>query len=156
MNRIIRLIASILLCQMAGIVGSLFTMPSIPTWYASLAKPWFSPPNWLFGPVWITLYLLMGIALYLAWNKGLEKKGAKRALSVFGIQLFLNALWSFLFFGLLSPLLGLIGIVILWIAILASIILFWGIDRRAGIILIPYIVWVTIATLLNLYILLLN
>jgi benzodiazapine receptor len=141
---------------MAGIVGSVFTMPSIPTWYASLAKPWFSPPNWLFGPVWITLYLLMGISLYLVWNRGLEARGVRKALSVFGIQLALNALWSFLFFGLLSPILGLIGILVLWAAILATIILFWQIDRRAGIILIPYIIWVTIATLLNLYILLLN
>jgi benzodiazapine receptor len=156
MNRIARLVISILVCQMAGLIGSIFTMPSIPTWYASLAKPWFSPPNWLFGPVWITLYLLMGISLYLVWDRGLEKRGVKKALSVFGIQLVLNALWSFLFFGLLSPILGLVCIVMLWFAILASIILFYRIDRRAGIILLPYIIWVTIATLLNLYIWLLN
>ena len=102
-NKIIKFILSIALCQGAGLIGSLFTTPSIPTWYASLQKPSFAPPNWLFGPVWITLFTLMGISFYLVWNKSLKNKLVKKGLFVFGIQLMLNTLWSFLFFGLRSP-----------------------------------------------------
>lgn len=154
MNKWIRPVITILICQMAGIIGSVFTMPSIPTWYASLNKPWFSPPNWLFGPVWITLFTLMGISLYLIWNKGL--KNVKIPLIIFGVQLILNTIWSFLFFGLKSPFIAFIEIIILWISIALTIISFYRVSKKAGLILLPYIIWVSIATALNYYIWILN
>ena len=149
-----RLLVSIFACQLAGILGSIATYPNIPTWYASLNKPWFTPPNWVFGPVWITLFTLMGISLYLVWDKGAGKN--RTALAVFGAQLALNALWSFLFFGLRNPLLGLIEIIPLWIAIAASVALFYRISRPAGFVLLPYLAWVTLASMLNYYVWLLN
>ena len=102
MNKALRVIVSILACQFAGLIGSMFTMNAIPTWYAALNKPSFTPPNWLFAPAWTTLYLLMGIAAFLVWNKGLEKPGVKRSLAAFLVQLVLNTLWSILFFGMKS------------------------------------------------------
>ena len=109
---------SIIICQIAGIVGSFFTSPSIPTWYAALEKPSFNPPNWVFSPVWITLFILMGISLYLIWSKGIKTKYVKMALTLFGIQLMLNILWSIIFFGLKSPFYAFIEIAILWVAII--------------------------------------
>jgi len=155
-DKIIKLILSIVLCQAAGIIGSLFTTPSIPTWYASLQKPWFAPPNWLFGPVWITLFTLMGISFYLVWNKGLKNKLVKKGLVIFGIQLLLNILWSFFFFGLNSPSYGLIEIIILWIAIGLTIFKFFKISKNAALLLLPYIAWVSVAAILNYYIWILN
>jgi tryptophan-rich sensory protein len=151
-----KLIASIVICQAAGSIGSIFTAPSIPTWYASLVKPLWTPPNWLFAPVWITLFLLMGIALYIVWDKGLEKKETRIAVSVFGVQLVLNALWSIIFFGLQMPFYAFIEIIILWIAILVTIIKFYQISRPAAAVLLPYIIWVTIASALNYYVWILN
>ena len=148
-NNILIFIASIVICQMAGIIGSIFTTPAIPTWYANINKPTFRPPNWVFAPVWTTLFLLMGIALFLIWRKGLDKKENRIAFSVFIIQLILNTLWSILFFGLESPFAAFIEIIFLWVAILASIILFFRISRLAGALLIPYILWVTFASILN-------
>jgi tryptophan-rich sensory protein len=133
-----------------------FTTPAITTWYATLVKPNFVPPNWVFGAVWTLLYLLMGIALYLVWEKGFEKKEVREAIAVFGIQLFLNLLWSVLFFGLQSPLYGLIEIVILWVVILANIILFYRISRPAGLLLVPYLFWTSFAAVLNYSIWILN
>lgn len=152
----VKLVVSIVLCELIGSIGSIFTAPSIPNWYASLTKPWFTPPNWVFAPVWITLFLLMGIALYLVWNKGLEKKEVKLAVSVFGVQFILNVLWSLLFFGLQSPFYAFIEIIILWIVILVTIIKFYQISRPAAVILLPYIIWVTIAASLNYYVWILN
>jgi benzodiazapine receptor len=149
-----KLIGSILLCQLAGVLGSIFTTPAIAGWYVMLQKPWFTPPNYLFGPVWISLYTLMGTALYLVWQKGLTKD--RLAMGIFAVQLGLNALWSFLFFGLRSPLLGLAGIIPLWIFIALNIWAFWRIDRRAGYLLVPYICWVSIATALNYFVFVLN
>ncbi|KPL05051.1 MAG: TspO protein [candidate division Zixibacteria bacterium SM1_73] len=146
---ILKLVISIVVCQLAGVIGSIFTTPAIATWYATLKKPSFTPPNWLFSPVWITLFVLMGIAAFLVWNKGLHDKGVKIALSVFIVQLILNALWSVMFFGLKSPLAGLIDIVVLWIAILLTISYFFKVSNMAGILLIPYILWVTFAAVLN-------
>jgi benzodiazapine receptor len=151
-----KLIISIIICQVIGGIGSIFTYPSISTWYASLVKPWFTPPNWVFAPVWITLFLLMGIALYLVWDKSLGKKDVRLAASVFGVQLVLNALWSLLFFGLQSPFYAFIEIIIFWIAVLVTIIKFYQISRPAAVILLPYIIWVTIAASLNYYIWILN
>ena len=151
-----RLILSIVLVEIIGSLGTIATSPSIPGWYASLNKPFFTPPNWLFGPVWTTLFLLMGIALYLVWQEGLRKSNARLAVYAFSFQIALNVLWSFLFFGLRSPILGLVEIVILWIAILYTIIRFYRVSKPAAWLLIPYLAWVTIATFLNLGVLLLN
>lgn len=151
-----RLIASILICQAAGAVGSIFTISAVSTWYLSIQKPSFTPPNWLFGPVWTALYLLMGVSLYLLWSKGLQNTGVRTALVVFGSQLALNILWSYLFFGLHLLFLGLVEIVILWVAIALTILTSYRVSRNAGILLIPYIGWVSIAALLNYYVWILN
>ncbi|NIM02812.1 tryptophan-rich sensory protein [bacterium] len=151
-----RLIVSILVCQLAGVVGSAFTRPAISSWYATLRKPTFTPPNWLFGPVWISLFLLMGISAYLIWSKGLQNRKVIIALSIFGIQLVLNMLWSFLFFKLQSPVYAFIEILILWFAILFTIIYFFKISRAASFLLFPYIFWVSFAVILNSYIWKLN
>ncbi|HEX7627990.1 MAG TPA: TspO/MBR family protein, partial [Candidatus Methanoperedens sp.] len=113
----IKLTVSITFCLFAGFLGSFFTTPAIPTWYATLTKPTFAPPDWLFFPVWTTLFVIMGISLYLVWRKGLEDQQVKNALVIFAVQLILNVLWSAAFFGLRSPLSGLIEISILWISI---------------------------------------
>jgi tryptophan-rich sensory protein len=144
-----KLIVSILICQFAGVFGSLFTYPEITTWYASLNKPAFTPPNWLFGPAWTILFTLMGVSLYLVWRKDAEAAVKRKALYVFALQLGLNALWSFLFFGLHSPLFGLAGILLMLASILATILLFYRIDRKAAYVLLPYICWVSFAALLN-------
>ncbi|WP_321420587.1 TspO/MBR family protein [uncultured Methanomethylovorans sp.] len=150
------LLISILLCQFTGLLGALFTTPAIPTWYATLMKPSFVPPSWTFSVVWTLLYMLMSIALYLVWEKGLEKADVKKAMGVFGIQLFLNFMWSVLFFGLRSPLYGLDGIVVLWVAILVNIWLFYRISKPAALLLVPYILWASFAAVLNYSIWVLN
>lgn len=144
-----KLIISIAICQSAGIIGSIFTISAIPTWYSFLNKPSFSPPNWIFGPVWTLLYTLMGISLYLIWQKGIEKKEVKRAINFFGIHLVVNALWSIIFFGLRNPLMGLVFIIILWALIIVVIDRFQRIDKRAAVLLLPYFAWVSFATVLN-------
>ncbi len=148
-SMILRLVISILVCQLAGFVGSIFTRTSVSTWYAALNKPSFNPPNGIFSPVWITLYVLMGIAAFLVWNQGLEKREVKAALIIFGVQLVLNALWSAAFFGLQSPFAGLIVIVALWIFILLTILYFFRLSSPAGVLLLPYIGWVSFAAVLN-------
>jgi benzodiazapine receptor len=149
LSEILLLFSSIIICQLAGFVGSLFTTPSIPRWYAGINKPPFNPPNWVFAPVWTTLFLLMGISLYLVWRTGLNDKNVKIGVAVFLFQLILNVLWSLLFFGHQSPFAAFIEIIFLWIAILASIILFFRISWVAGTLLIPYILWVSFASVLN-------
>jgi tryptophan-rich sensory protein len=151
-TKILKLVVSILVCQGAGIVGAFFTSPAIPTWYATLEKPSFNPPNWLFAPVWTILFLLMGVSLYLIWSKGLENKKAKTAIFIFVLQLILNILWSILFFGLQSPLYAFGGIIILWLAILLTIVSFYKISKTAGLLLLPYIFWVSFAAILNFFI----
>ena len=155
-GKIIRLVSSVLICLAAAAMGSVFTTPSIPTWYALIQKPAFNPPNWVFGPVWTALFILMGISAYLVWEKGLKERKVKVALSVFGVQLVLNILWSALFFGLQSPFYAFIEIIILWIAIVLTIIKFYPVSRNAGLLLIPYIAWVSFAAFLNLSVWLLN
>lgn len=159
-----RLAVCLAVPQLAGIVGAFFTAPAIPTWYAALQKPSFSPPNWLFGPVWILLYLMMGVAAYLVWSKasggwgtltGRNKK-AKSALIIFCAHLFFNAIWSVIFFGMRNPGLALVDIVAIWIFIVILIIKFWKIDRRAAWLLIPYFLWVSFASILNYFIWILN
>ena len=151
-----KLIICIVACLGAGVIGSVFTRSAIPTWYATLEKPAFTPPNWLFAPVWTLLYILMGIAAFLVWRKGLENRQVRIALIVFLIQLVLNALWSVVFFGLESPLYGLVVISILWVAILVTIIKFFKISRVASVLMWPYLLWVTFAAVLNSSIWLLN
>jgi len=153
---IIRLVVSIAICEGAGVLGSLFTTPSVPTWLASLNKPSFNPPNWIFGPVWTFLFFLMGVALYIVWSRGLATRGVKTALLIFGIQLFLNILWSVLFFGLHLPFAAFIEIIFLWLAILASIVTFYRVSATASLLLIPYILWVSFASVLNFYLWRLN
>jgi len=143
------LIASVIVCNLAGVIGSLFTVSSIPTWYASLNRPWFSPPNWVFGPVWITLYTLMGISLYLVWSKKDSAKVERNVFIAFFTQLILNALWSIVFFGLHSIAGAFIVIILLWLLITATILLFWRHSKTASILMIPYIIWVSFATILN-------
>jgi benzodiazapine receptor len=156
LNEIPKLIVSIVFCQCAGLIGSVFTSTAIPSWYVTLNKPFFTPPNWLFAPVWITLYTLMGVAAFLIWRQGFQDRQVQRALSIFGVQLILNALWSAAFFGLQSPLAGLIVIVILWLAIVLTILKFFPISKTAGILIMPYILWVSFAAVLNVAIVLLN
>jgi tryptophan-rich sensory protein len=156
MHRILRLVVCIVLCEGAGLLGAVFTMPRIRDWYQTLKKPSFSPPDWLFGPAWTVLYLLMGIALFLIWNRGLGHGAVRLAVIVFAVQLVLNVLWSIVFFGLKLPLAGLIEIVLLWIAILLTIIYSMAVSRPAGILLVPYILWVSFATALNAAIVFLN
>lgn len=152
---ILKLFIAIFICQMAGFIGAIFTTSSIPTWYATLNKPFFSPPNSVFGPVWTALFTLMGIALYIVWQKKTKLKKI-HALQIFTIQLILNTLWSILFFGFQSPALAFIEILFLWAFIALSIKTFYKISKTAGYLLVPYILWVSFATLLNLSIVLLN
>lgn len=150
MNTFLKLASSIALSLCAGIIGSIFTTPGVKTWYPTLVTPSFKPPNWIFAPVWTTLYILMGIALYLVWSARVEAPGVKnRAIIVFFVQLALNALWSIVFFGAHSLIGGLIVIISLWAFILWNIILFYGINKTAGLLLTPYILWVSFATALN-------
>jgi benzodiazapine receptor len=146
---IIKLIISIVACEGAGGIGAIFTTPAIPTWYAGLKKPTFTPPNSVFGPIWITLYLLMGVAVFLVWREGLGQEGVTIAFVIFWHQLVLNILWSVIFFGLKSLFGGMVIILLLWIAILINIITFFGVSPLAGWLLIPYIIWVSIAANLN-------
>jgi tryptophan-rich sensory protein len=140
----------------AGGIGSFFTSPSIPTWYASLARPDLAPPNWIFAPVWTTLFILMGIAVGLVWSVGTEKKEVKMALGLFGLQLVLNSLWSIIFFGLQSPGWAFVEILVLWTAIAITIASFYKIYRPAAWLLLPYIAWVSFAAYLNYSIWMLN
>lgn len=151
-----RLIISLTLPQLAGIVGSFFTTSAIPTWYATLQRPSFSPPNWLFGPVWVTLYILMGISIYLIWQKIEQNKTARGAMWLFWIHLFFNAIWSIIFFGLQNPGLAFINIIIIWLLIIALMVKFWKVNRWATYLLIPYLLWVSFASVLNYFIWYLN
>jgi len=152
----LKLLLSIFICQLAGIVGGFFTAQSIPDWYAFIEKPSFSPPNWIFAPVWMILYTIMGISGFLVWQKGLNNKKVKAALFVFLLQLTLNCLWPIVFFGFRSIGGALVVIALLWLFILWTIIRFLSISRLAAVLLVPYIVWVSFACLLNISLLILN
>ncbi len=148
MRRFIALTISIAIAQAAGLIGSLFTITSIPTWFAALDKPWFSPPNWIFGPVWTLLYTLMGIAAFLIYRQRKHPQ-AKQAMVAYSVQLTLNAAWSIIFFGSHAIGLALVEIIAMWAAIVWTIALFARVDRRAAWILVPYLAWVSFATMLN-------
>ena len=151
-----RLIASILIVFFSGAMGSLATFPEITTWYAALAKPAWTPPNEWFGPIWTTLYILIGIALFLVWRQGWDRRDVRFAIGIFAVQLVLNILWSLVFFGLHSILGGFIIIFLLWIAILANMVAFYVLSKPAGLLFVPYIIWVSIASYLNYSVMLLN
>ena len=153
---IVKIVISILACVAAGGIGSIFTTKSIPEWYVGLRKPRYTPPNWVFGPVWSILYILMGISVFLVWQNGLDTQGVLLAFTIFWIQLTLNTLWSIVFFGLKSKGGGVIIIITLWLLILATIITSFPVSGWAGALLIPYIIWVGLASYLNIGIWLLN
>jgi tryptophan-rich sensory protein len=148
-NNISKLIIAIMISEFAGIIGSVFTTPSIPGWYSGIIKPDLNPPAWVFGPVWTTLFALMGIAAFLVWKKGLDRRDVKIALGIFMGQLVLNTLWSIIFFGFKSPGVAFVEIIFLWLAILATIIAFAKISKPAAWLLVPYILWVSFAAYLN-------
>lgn len=140
----------------AGAIGSVFTARAVPTWYAGLVQPALNPPAWVFGPVWTVLYILMGIAAFWIWRNGWNRKNVRVALGVFGVQLLLNVAWSMIFFGLQRPGWALVSIVILWLAIVWTMVLFYKISRPAAYLLAPYLLWVTFASYLDYSIWMLN
>jgi benzodiazapine receptor len=146
---IIKLLVSLFVPLAAGGIGSIFTMPNIATWYKGLTKPALTPPDWVFGPVWTTLFILMGIALFLVWRRDGAISGVRMAIVVFGVQLALNIIWSVIFFGGRAPLFGLLVILLLWLAIAATIWQFSKVSKTASLLLVPYICWVSFATYLN-------
>lgn len=154
---IVKLIVSILICQLAGALGAIFTFKAIPTWYRKLKKPSFNPPSWIFGPVWTLLYLMMGIsiAIVLSVNSGFFI-AQKFGIMLFWIQLLLNVIWSILFFGLKKPGLAFLEIILLWITIAATIYEFFFVSSLAAWLLVPYLLWVSFASILNFYLWRLN
>lgn len=155
MKKIFRLLFSIALCQAAGLIGSIFTIPQVNIWYKTLAQPSFAPPSWLFGPVWTTLYTLMGIALFLMWNAPRSRQ-RRLALVAFFIQLGLNAIWSPIFFGLHVLTASVVVIVLLLITIIITMMAMYKVRPAATYLFIPYVVWVAFATMLNIAIWRLN
>ncbi len=149
MANLFKLLASLGICFLAGGIGSFFTSQAIPGWYQNINKPFFNPPNWIFGPVWTVLFFMMGISLYSIWRKEAPEKQKRSAVLIFSVQLLFNTLWSAAFFGLKSPLFGLITIIILLALIAINISKFYKISKEAGILLLPYIVWVFFAAFLN-------
>jgi tryptophan-rich sensory protein len=146
---VLKLVASIAIPGVAALLGALVTTPNVRTWYPRVRKPSWSPPNWLFGPVWTLLYLLMGVALYLVWRLGWENPDVRVALILFGAQLALNVLWSVIFFGWHRLGWALLEIAALWVLILLTLIQFYRLQPVAGLLLVPYLLWVTFATILN-------
>lgn len=155
MNKWGRAIFFVAACEIAGMIGSIFTFPEITSWYATLMKPTLNPPSWIFGPVWTLLYALMGIAVFLVWEKHRTTKLKKKrkiiefALWIFVAQLLLNILWSILFFGLHNPALAFLDLVAMWIFIALTMYAFKPINKTSAYLLIPYILWVTFAGYLN-------
>ena len=151
-----KLIISIFIPIYTGFFGGLVTFSTVTTWYAGLNKPFFNPPSWLFGPVWTILYVLMGISLFLVWKKGLNNEAARIAIALFSCQLAVNLFWSFAFFGFMAPVAALVTILLLWLLIIVMIINFYHISKAAALMNIPYLLWVTFATVLNFAIVILN
>jgi translocator protein len=144
-NSWLALVLLLVLCFAVAGVGGMATAPSIPNWYSDLAKPSWTPPSWVFGPVWLMLYLSMAVAAWLVWRRD----NAAVPMMLFCIQLFLNAAWSCLFFGLHSPGAAFIDIVLLWLAIAATTVVFWRRSMLAGVLFVPYLIWVSFAAVLN-------
>jgi translocator protein len=142
MKKYLSLFAFVALCLAVGAGAGFLTAQSVMTWFPTLVKPWFNPPSWLFAPVWTTLYIMMAVAAWLVWLR-------KGSLVLFYVQLALNFAWSLLFFGLHSPAMALVDIAAMWVAILLTLLGFWKVDRRAGWLMVPYLAWVSFASLLN-------
>ena len=177
-SNLLKLLISIIICELAGVVGSIFTTPEISGWYKSLNKPSFNPPNWIFGPVWTIIFILMGVSLYLVWLNKWETKNKIRSgkikawnplsqkfltvwkkaniILIFILQLILNISWSAIFFGMRSPGAAFFEILMLWFAIIFMIINFYKISKTAALLLLPYILWVSFAAFLNYFIWILN
>ncbi|KKR08142.1 MAG: Integral membrane protein [Parcubacteria group bacterium GW2011_GWC2_39_14] len=153
-NKIIQVTFCLVIPQIAGLIGALFTTSQITSWYATLIRPTFAPPNWIFAPVWTLLFLLMGISLLPIIKSKIKNKDV--AYIVFGTQLVLNVFWSIFFFGLQSPAMALFEIIFLWVVILMNILIFFKIDKWSGILLIPYFLWVSFAGVLNYFFWILN
>jgi len=156
MAKIGRLICSVSACLLTGFLGSYATRDSITTWYAELSRPSFTPPGWTFGVVWPVLYVMMGISAFLIWNVGIDRPQVKVALGVFALQLILNGLWTPIFFGQHLIGLALVEIIMMWAAILLTILVFWRVSKPAALLLLPYIFWVSFAVVLNASLFLLN
>lgn len=156
MKRTGKLLCSVSLCLLTGFLGSHFTVASVTTWYAGLSRPFFTPPDWIFAVIWPSLYVIMGISAFIVWNSGIERKQVKAALWIFALQLVLNGLWTPIFFGLHLIGFALVEIVLLWIAILWTILAFQKISKPAAWLLIPYMLWVSFAVVLNASLFLLN
>lgn len=148
MKRLVQVAAAVLACEAVGLIGSIFTAPAVVRWYPALEKPFFNPPAWVFAPTWTLLYAMMGVALYMIWRKKEQGYNVSLALTLFFTQLFLNGMWSFLFFGLKSLELAVLDILMLWVLIILTVVQFWGIDRRASLLMIPYLAWVSYASIL--------
>lgn len=147
---------AVVISELAGVIGSVFTAPAIEGWYADIIKPDINPPSWVFGPVWIALFALMGVAAFLVWKKGSHRNDVRVALGIFIFQLVLNTVWSIIFFGLQSPGAAFVEIIFLWLAIVATIIAFAKVSRPAAWLLLPYVLWVSFAVYLNYMIYALN
>ena len=142
------LVVLIILCFGVAAIGGVATTPNIPSWYAGLAKPSWTPPSWIFGPVWSILYLSMAVAAWLVWRKS-GLRGAATPMAFFAIQLALNAAWSWLFFGMHNPGAALLDILLLWMAIAATTVAFWRRSLLAGLLFVPYLAWVSFAAVLD-------
>jgi benzodiazapine receptor len=150
MNKFTKILTMVVTCVAIGYLSGEVTRESVDTWYPTLIKPVFNPPNWVFAPVWSTLYIMMGIAAGLVWDRiEMQKETVKKGLLYFAVQLGLNALWSYLFFGMHNTLLAMIEIVLLWLMIYETFIQFNKVNKIAAYLLIPYLLWVTFAAVLN-------
>jgi len=179
LDKIIKLSISIIICELAGVLGSVFTVPSVGVWYKSLNKPGFNPPSWIFTPVWSILFLLMGVSFYLAWDKSWKVKNEIKKIksiklnptsqklwqgkwqkinivAIFFVQLILNIFWSLLFFGLHFTDVAFFELLMLWFAILFTIVNFYRVSKTAAYLLLPYILWVSFAGILNYFLWILN
>lgn len=149
LNFVLIFIICLLIVFLVAFLGSIFTSSGVNSlWYDSI-KPKITPPNWVFPLVWNILFLLIAISLFFAWTRAKNKKEKIKVGFLFGINLFLNILWSFLFFGLRNPLFGFIEIILVWLSILALIIGLWGISKISSWFLVPYILWVSFASIIN-------
>ncbi|MFA9190400.1 TspO/MBR family protein [Flavobacterium sp. FZUC8N2.13] len=150
MNKIVKILAAVVICLAIGYFSGIVTRSAILDWYPTLEKPIFNPPNWIFAPVWTALYIMMGVAAGLVWNRiSIETEAVKKAMVFFIIQLALNALWSYLFFGLRNPMLAGLEIIVLWLMIYETYLQFSKINKTAGYLFIPYLAWVSFAAVLN-------
>ncbi len=150
MNKITKILTMIVTCIAVGYLSSELTREGVQTWYTTIEKPSFNPPNWVFAPVWSALYVMMGLAAGLVWDRiDSQRPVVKKALTFFWVQLALNALWSYLFFGLHNPLLALIEIVLLWLMIYETFVQFGKVNKVASYLILPYLAWVTFATVLT-------